>query len=200
MCLGVSCPAFLPSIRQVLHQLFSACCKTVGFLAARRHSRWWYWVFIREELIANHPLRSVRAERGSPDSIFYIQGTGSEMQWLVQGYQPGECQVWMGTMLGNLSSGATPRGALPCWRQMITVRGVSFSQGTPTAVPGSPGLPTLVIEAPEWSQSALLFNILFLLLKLRCFSCICVPACSCHLPLLPHYFRLVADRKMRHLC
>lgn len=31
-------------------------------------------------------------------------------------------------------------------------------------------------------------------------SCVCVPAVSCHLSLLCHYFRLVADRKVGQLC
>ena len=38
------------------------------------------------------------------------------MQGLVWGYQPGECQVWTGTTLGNLSSGTTPCSSQPCWR------------------------------------------------------------------------------------
>lgn len=43
MCLGINCPAFLPGVREVLRQLFSPCCKMVGFLVARKHNRWlWY--------------------------------------------------------------------------------------------------------------------------------------------------------------
>lgn len=112
---------------------------------------------------------------------FYVQDTGRDAG-TCRGYWPGERQVWMVTPWEISAQGLHPWLAVG---DRCSLQGSHLSQRRNSGIPGSQG------SSPRlWKHlndpGRLCFLISCLTIKLGCFSVICVPASSCHLPLLTH--------------